>query len=146
MFLRLSVSAVGLVAGAAGAVAGSFLLVRTTVRAWRFSGPLLVALRLAAVVTVLLLILAPSVTYRRTDKTKPFVAVLVDPFADRVALEARHDVLRPVAPIGIDAAKVVVHADQDVGAIGRDDEFQRNERHHHMRHAGGTARGGWEIA
>ena len=37
-------------------------------------------------------------------------------------------------------------ADQDVGRIRRDDEFQRPKSHHHVRHSGRTAPGGGKVA
>ena len=74
------------------------------------------------------------------------VAVGVDPFADRVAREGRRESRRPVAAVGVDAAEVVVPADQHVGGLRRDDEFQRAERHHHVGHAGRAAERGREIA
>src|SRR5262245_46769153 len=54
------------------------------------------------------------------------VAVLVDPFADRVAREGRLGVLRPIAAVGVDAAVgIVVVADQDVGGLRRHDDLGR---------------------
>lgn len=62
------------------------------------------------------------------------VAVDIDPFADGVAVEARQQLLRPIAAIGEDATRgrVIGHV---VGDLRGDDEFDREDRNHHARHA-----------
>ncbi len=76
-----------------------------------------------------------------TSSTVAAVAVFIDPSADGITLEGRLDHLRPIAAVGEDAAQRVVVGDQDVGRVRRDDEFERPERDHHERHAGGNAAG-----
>src|SRR5580693_2969738 len=56
------------------------------------------------------------------------VAILVDPFADRVALIGRLHVRRPGAAVGEDAAQVGVH--RNIGGFRRDDVFRCLRRHH----------------
>ena len=74
------------------------------------------------------------------------VAVLVDPFADRIARERRIEPRRPVAPVSEDSPTMVVIIDQEVGGFRGDDLFLRPERHHHVRHAGREAPRGRIIA
>src|ERR1700730_9496071 len=66
------------------------------------------------------------------------VAILVDPPSDRIARIAWLDLLGPVPAVGENATCLC--ADQKIGGVRRDDEFQRSERHH-MRHARGHAAG-----
>src|SRR5262249_18223139 len=70
------------------------------------------------------------------------VAIIVDPPSNRIARITRFDLLGPVAAVSEDAPNLC--ADQNIGGVRRDDEFQRPERHH-MRHAGGHAAGAIKI-
>src|SRR5712671_146888 len=70
------------------------------------------------------------------------VAVLVDPPSDRIARIAWLDLLGPVAAVGENATRL--GADQNIGGVRGDDEFQGSECHH-MRHAGVHAAGAVKI-
>jgi hypothetical protein len=64
------------------------------------------------------------------------VVVLVDPFADGIAHEARLDLLRPIAPVRVNAAMGVVRViDQDIGDLRQHHDFHRAIERHHGRHA-----------
>src|SRR6266436_7615354 len=69
------------------------------------------------------------------------VTVLVYPATDRITLIARFDFVRPIASVGENAAIVVHISDQYVCRVRRDDELERTERDHHVRHARGNAAG-----
>src|SRR5215470_8713481 len=78
----------------------------------------------------------------RLEQVIVAIAILVDPPPDRIARIAWFNLLGPVAAVGENAARLC--ADQNIGRVRRDDEFQRSECHH-MRHAGGHAAGAVKI-
>src|SRR5262249_24359754 len=56
------------------------------------------------------------------------VTVLVNPSADRVACKSRlHLLPRPIATVGIDAARVGLIVNENMGGLRRDDVFLRQE-------------------
>src|SRR5207302_6341420 len=73
------------------------------------------------------------------ERVEAAIVVAVEPFADRVAGPGRLFVLGEVAPVGVDAARLVVLG-IDVADVGRDHEFERPHPGHHARHAGRDAR------
>ena len=66
------------------------------------------------------------------------VAVLVEPLADRVAVERRLDILRPIAPVGINPARHGLDED-DMRDLRRDDEFEPLVARHVARQPAGQA-------
>src|SRR5712671_5965956 len=66
------------------------------------------------------------------------VAVLIDPFADRIARQSRFDVGWPRPAVGIDPSG---HRsfEQDECDLRHDDKFEWENSGHHARHAGGQA-------
>src|SRR5438094_599331 len=62
------------------------------------------------------------------------VAVGVDPLPDRIAGEIRLELSREVAAVGVDAARHVV-VGEDKGGVRLDQEFKREDRTRHARHA-----------
>src|SRR5712672_3277902 len=74
------------------------------------------------------------------------VAVLVDPFAYRVAGKRRLDLAGPTASIGENSTMMVIASDLNIGGGWRDDEFQRSKCNHHERHAGGKTAGSMVIS
>src|SRR5262249_3324838 len=70
------------------------------------------------------------------------VAVLVDPPSDRIARITWLDLLGPVTAIGENATRL--RADQNIGGVRRDDEFQGPESHH-VWHAGRHTTGAVKI-
>src|SRR5215470_6529316 len=67
------------------------------------------------------------------------VAVGIYPLAERVARIGWFDLLRPVTTVGEDAAKVLGTADQHIGGVRRDNEFQRPKCNHNERHSAWVA-------
>jgi hypothetical protein len=67
------------------------------------------------------------------------IAILVDPLPDRVTLDGRLDVRRPVPSVGEDAAQGGIVGDQHVGCTRRYHKFQWPKRDHHERHSGAAA-------
>src|SRR6266545_2567175 len=83
-----------------------------------------------------------EVTGLNFDHVEAAVAALLDPFADRITLEAGLDLLRPVAPVGIDAAMVAaVVIEQDMSDLRQQDDFHFTKNVHRRRHAGRHAPG-----
>src|SRR6266545_1339436 len=83
-----------------------------------------------------------EVTGLNFDHVEAAVAALLDPFADRITLEAGLDLLRPVAPVGIDAAMVAaVVIEQDMSDLRQQDDFHFTINVHRRRHAGRHAPG-----
>src|SRR6266700_2619066 len=80
------------------------------------------------------------------EHIEPAVAVLVDPFADRITHELRLEVLRPGAPVRIDATKHAEELDHHIGGFGRDHDLYRLNHDHRRRHAGRDARVGRVVA
>ncbi len=67
------------------------------------------------------------------------MTVGVLPLADRVAGEARIDLVRETTAIGVDAAKRVEPFEHEIGHAGRNHDLHRLDRHHDPRHAGWNA-------
>src|SRR5437870_6347857 len=70
------------------------------------------------------------------------VAVLIDPFANRVGRISRLMVVEvsgPVAPIGEDSTKRLSTARHNIGSFRRDNEFHGSKSDRHERHASGHA-------
>src|SRR5262249_12293456 len=65
---------------------------------------------------------------------------------DRIAREGRLDIGGKFAPVGEDPARVMDVLDQDVGGLGRDDDFHRVVDVHYPRHAGREAGIGRVVA
>src|SRR5260370_668587 len=68
------------------------------------------------------------------------VAVFVHPLADRIAFKRRRDLRRPIASVGIDAAKIAQMVCVDVNGLHGDDELDWLIGDHHPRHARGKTK------
>src|SRR5215468_7401903 len=73
------------------------------------------------------------------ERIKAAVAVAVLPLPDGETAEARIDLARPWAAVGVDAARVMDILDQDKCSVGRDEELDRRVGLHDARHAGRLA-------
>ncbi|MGO9469718.1 MAG: SAM-dependent methyltransferase [Isosphaeraceae bacterium] len=74
------------------------------------------------------------------------VAVLVDPFADRIAHVGRLESLRKIAAVGVDPAQHVQIFDHDVDDLGLDHDLHGEDHVHRPRHAVGNADAGGVVA
>src|SRR5207237_5259711 len=63
------------------------------------------------------------------------VAVLVEPFADRITKWERSQLCGPLAAVGIDAPNLAEPFEEDVGGLRHDDKMERNIGDHDPRHA-----------
>ena len=81
------------------------------------------------------------------ERVEAAVAVGVQPFADRVAVEGGFDVLGPVASVGENAAHGVAGVgNDDIGRVRHDQELHGTIERHHARHADRKTVDGLPIA